>query len=406
MKTRYGRSPWVDRVPRSGVPSYPSHRGHLDTSIVVVGGGLTGCATAYAFAASGIRVVLLEAERVGRSGTGAAAGWIGPEPGAAFDDVAGALGLRTARGAWQAWRRAALDFAALVRRLGLRCGLQPFDTALVALTEEQSTRLAHERKARRAAGLDTPSISVRSLKPELGLEALAGIRVRDGAAVDPYRACLGLLRAAVARGASVFERSAVMKIAFGRKDVQVQTRTGTIRATRVVVATGGPTPLFDSLARHARVMNTYHVLTEPMPASIRNQVGRRLAVIRDGSCPSHLARWVGDDRVLVTGADADVPPSRSRDRVIVQRTGQLMYELSTLYPAISGVLPAYGWDETYTATALGLPFIGPHRNYPHHLFAFGDASHGITGAYLASRILLRQHLSERNAADDAFSFTR
>jgi glycine/D-amino acid oxidase-like deaminating enzyme len=406
MKTRYGRSPWVDQVRRSGVPSYPSHRGHLDTSVLVVGGGLTGCATAYAFAASGIRVALLEADRIGRGATGSTAGWIGPEPGAAFDDVAGAIGLRSARGAWHAWRRAALDFAALLRRLGLRCGLQSFDTALVALTEEQSKRLGRERKARRAAGLDAPLLRARSMKPELGLEAFAGIRIGDGAAVDPYRASLGLSRAAAARGAKVFERSAALKIAFGSKDVNVQTRAGTIRATRVIVATGGPTALFHSLVRHAPTRNTYHVLTEPMPAAIRNQLGRRLAVIRDGASPPHLVRWVGDDRVLVTGGDADVPPSRSRDRVIVQRTGQLMYELSTSYPAISGVLPAYGWDETYTATALGLPFVGPHRNYPHHLFAFGDASHGVTGAYLASRIMLRQHLGERDAADDAYSFPR
>jgi hypothetical protein len=51
-----------------------------------------------------------------------------------------------------------------------------------------------------------------------------------------------------------------------------------------------------------------------------------------------------------------------------------------------------------------LPFIGPHRNYPHHLFAFGDASHSATGAYLASRVLLRHHLGELDPADEAFGF--
>ena len=45
----------------------------------------------------------------------------------------------------------------------------------------------------------------------------------------------------------------------------------------------------------------------------------------------------------------------------------------------------------YARTADGLPYIGPHRNFPHHLFAFGDSSHSVTGAYLASRILLRHH---------------
>ena len=76
-----------------------------------------------------------------------------------------------------------------------------------------------------------------------------------------------------------------------------------------------------------------------------------------------------------------------------------MYELSTLYPDISGIRPAYGWHAAYARTVDGLPYIGPHRNFPHHLFAFGDASRSVTGAYLASRILLRHHLEEPEAGD-------
>jgi hypothetical protein len=48
--------------------------------------------------------------------------------------------------------------------------------------------------------------------------------------------------------------------------------------------------------------------------------------------------------------------------------------------------------------------IGPHRNFPRHLFAFGDASHSATGAYLASRILLRHYLEEVDPADEVFGF--
>ena len=106
------------------------------------------------------------------------------------------------------------------------------------------------------------------------------------------------------------------------------------------------------------------------------------------------------------GADMESPPPRLRQRVVVQRTGQLMYELSTLYPDISGILPEYGWDAGYARTSDGLPYIGPHRNFPRHLFAFGDASHSVTGAYLASRILLRHYLGEPDPADETFEFTR
>jgi len=404
--TKYGRSPWIDTFPKARVPSYPRHRGPSQTSVVVVGGGLTGSATAYAFAVHGIDVVLLEADQIGRGSTGRAAGWIGGDPTVSFAETEKALGRAAARDAFKSWRRAALDFAALIRRLDIKCAFTPQDTAIVALTPDQASLLVRDRKLRRDAGVDAPLLSARVVKAELGVDAGSALREAAGAVVDPYLTCLGLAAAAAGRGAKIFERTPVRNIKFGRRKADVITAGGAIRTDRVVVATGMPTPLFRSLIRHFWFRTSYLTMTERVPAKIRQQLGRRQAVARDLSEPSHVVRWVDDERLLIAGADTLSPPVRQRDRIVVQRTGQLMYELSTLYPDISGILPEYGWDAPYARTSDGLPYIGPHRNFPHHLFAFGDSSRSITGAYLASRMLLRHHLDELEPADRHFGFTR
>lgn len=401
--TKYGTSPWIDRFPKARVPSYAQHRGPLQTDVAIVGGGLVGCATAYAFAAAEVKVVLVEADQIGRGSTGSGAGWIADDPGVSFLDLEKALGLRPARRAWQAWHRAGLDFAALLRRLKLACALEPHGSVEVATTAEQTIRLKREQKARRDGGLESPLLNARTVGADVAL-AVPGIRARDGATFDPYRAALGLAGAASDRGARLFERSPAARIKFGRRTVDIQTRGGTIRANRVIIATGWPTALFKALRRHFWFRHRYAALTAPVPARIRQRLGGRDAVVRDLAAPPHIVRWVGGERLLVTGADSEMRPDRQRDKVLVQRTGQLMYELSTLYPDISGITPEYGWDAAYARTADGLPYIGPHRNYPHHLFAFGDSSHSATGAYLASRILLRHHLGELDAADEVFGF--
>src|SRR4029453_8352603 len=58
-----------------------------------------------------------------------------------------------------------------------------------------------------------------------------------------------------------------------------------------------------------------------------------------------------------------------------------------MYPAIVGLQPEWGWESSYGETADGLPYIGPHRNYPRHLFALGGAGDSLTGAFLAARVL-------------------
>jgi glycine/D-amino acid oxidase-like deaminating enzyme len=402
--TKFG-SPWLEQFPKSRVPAYAKQRGATQTDVVVVGGGLAGCMTAYAFAAAGVKVMLVEADQIGRGGSGSINGWIAEEPGVTLTALQKQIGPRDAKRVWQIWRRAALDCAALLRRLDVKCQLEPSGTVTVAVTLDEIARLKSEQKARRDAGIDAPLLTPALVRNEVGLQAGAAFRAKDGATLDPYRACLGLAAAAAERGAQVFERTPVKKTTFTRKDVTVVTNSGSIRANRVVITTGVPTLLFKALIRHFWLRTTYFALTDPIPAKLRQQMGRRAAVLRDSANPVHLVRWL-DDRLMVSGADAETVPLQQRAKTMVQRTGQLMYELSTMYPDVSGIQPAFGWAADYALTVNGLPCLGPHRNFPHHLFALGDASQSITGAYLASRVLLRQHFEEMDPIDKVFAFRR
>src|SRR6185436_12596108 len=103
MRTRYGTSPWIDLFPKSRRPNLPRLRGEHHTNVVVIGGGLTGCAAAYACAAAGLRPILVEAERLGQAGTGRSAGVLLSDPGPAFRDIAKAHGLRAARQIFESW---------------------------------------------------------------------------------------------------------------------------------------------------------------------------------------------------------------------------------------------------------------------------------------------------------------
>ncbi len=406
MPTRYGRSPWLDQFPKSRIPTYPRHRGPLNVDVVVIGGGLTGCATAYAFAAAGVKVALFEAGRIGHGASGSSTGWIVDEPGVGFAELEKTTDLRSARYGFHAWRRAGLDFTALLKRLDIKCHLTPTGLLTAGLTAEQALRLTREQKTRKGAGLDASMINTRASSEQAGIPTLAALRSRDGATIDPYRATLGLAAAAAARNALIFEGTPVKKTTFTRKYADVVTNAGSVRVSRIIVATGIPTSLFGSLRRHFWFKSSYLALTEPIPARVRQQLGKRAVVVRDAAIPPHVVRWVDDARLLVSGADGPTVPARTREQTMVRRTGQLMYELSTIYPEISGIMPAYGWDVPYALTAERLPYIGPHRNFPFHLFAFGDSSHGVTGSYLASRIFLRHHLDELDASDSAFGFNR
>ena len=403
-RIRHGLSPWLAAVPNARRPTYPRLTGTVDVPVVVIGGGLTGAATAYVFAAAGLRVALLEADRLGGGGTAASAGVMLLRPAGDFTEHEASHGRRAARALWQATRHAGLEGAATLRRLRIRCGLAAADEVVFAATSEQARRLAREANTRRQAGFDAIGLTAKGLAA-LGLEGVTGIRTKGHVRLNPYAACHGLTRAAAARGAAVFERSPATSIETMAHGVRVTTPKGHVDGETVILATGNPTDLVPGLKRHFVARETYLVQTPPLPAAVRAGVRDRTLLVEDRSDIPHRLFWTADDRVTWSGADQQRTLERDRQKVLVQRTGQLMYELSLLLPAISGIQPEFGWLAPYTVAQDGLPFVGPHRNYPRHLFALGLGVN-IASAFLASRLLLRHCTGQVDKGDEHFGFAR
>jgi glycine/D-amino acid oxidase-like deaminating enzyme len=397
---------WLGAFPKGRRPSYPAFRGEIDMDVVVIGGGLTGCACALSFAAAGIKVAMVEADRIGAGSTAASFGIVREDFDASFEAASSAYGLRTARLLWQDMRRASLDLAAAIRRYNVRCDLEPQDLLQLAGRDPSAVKqLRREYEARRQAGFDHTWLTAAALARETPIAAGAAIRTR-GFVFDPYRACLGFASAAANRGAAVFERSAVRRIRASRKHIEVSTANGAISAQAAIVATAAPLPDLRALRRHLATKQTYGVVTETLPAAVRRELGRRAASLRDDGDPPHFLRWMKNDRVLFTGADQPPIAARAREKALVQRAGQLMYELSTVFPAISGALPEWTWSVDYDLTVDGLPYVGVHRNFPRHLFALGHGRHGAAVSWLAARVLLRHYQGSAEKGDDLFGFGR
>jgi glycine/D-amino acid oxidase-like deaminating enzyme len=350
--------------------------------------------------------MLLEADGLGLGATACGSGLVTHRPRTEFLALERARGRRDARQIWEMTRRAALDLAATARRLGLKCQLEMSDAIHVATREDQVFPLRRELRARRSAGLEGVWLSAERVRQATNIAASGGLRTRGQSQLDPYRLCLGLAAAADKRGAIIHERTRVSRIRTGPGGVDVTTDAGRVRSQRVIVTTGSPTTLFRPLARHVRDTQTYMVLTPPLGAKIRKELGQRDTVLSDRDDPAHYLRWTRDNRMLFGGGDQPQPARRGEDKVLVQRTGQLMYELSTLYPVVSGIRPELAWAAPIKTTSDGVLIAGPHRQFPRHLFVFGTGHGGIAGSFLASRLLLRHHLGKPGKGDELFGFTR
>ena len=403
-RLRRGKTVWLSnqRNPRR----YSSLRGHYETEIAIVGGGMTGAMVAEAFTRAGADVIVVEAARVGHGSTAASTALLLQEPDWDLASLSRKYGARRATRIWQLSRDAARDFIDTMRRLQIKCDLRELDSVYYTLDEDRATRLQRELRRRQAAGLGGAWLAPRAMERLTGIRGAGAIRTRGNAQLNPLAACLGLLRAAANDGARIFERSTVHRIVPNDERVRLYTRDGKIDAQQVVIATGYATRYFRPLAGRFKMRHTYVLASNRATANQKRRIGLGDVMLWDTERPYHYVRWTADHQLLLGGEDHPVKRGAHRAAQFAEATQSLREYFETLYPALIDVGIATAWEGLFAMTPDSLPYIGPHRRYPRHAFALGYGGNGMTFAALAARILVEQWQGIRSADHGLFAFNR
>jgi glycine/D-amino acid oxidase-like deaminating enzyme len=385
---------------------YPTFTGTRETSVAIVGGGMTGALVAHAFASEGISTTLLEASLVAQGSTAASSALLLQEPDRELTQLAERYGLHASRRIWQMSRDSVYALVNLLRRLRVSCDLKDRDAIYYATDAEAVARLRREFKLRTKSGFDAEWLGPADLRRLTAISARGAIRTRRNAQFDPYRACVGLMNAAAAAGAQIFERATVRRIDARRNGVRLYTRRGVLEAERVIIATGYATPQFRPLAGRFRMYRTYVLATQPMAKAEREELGLTDVMVWDTERPYHYARWTPDRRLLLGGADRRVRRGQRRQQQFTRASAELRSYFETRLPALATIKTEFAWEGVFAITPDSLPYIGPHSRYPLHWFALGYGGNGMTFGSLAAGLLLDRWQGGQSRDHDLFTFDR
>lgn len=408
-KLRIGRPYWLECW-RGKPIKFPRVTGDHDVDVVIVGGGVTGCACAYLFVKSGLSVALVEAGEIGRGSTAASTALLMQEPDVNFTDLSAHYGRAVTERVWKRSRQAVRAFIRMLDTLDADSAMKQVPSIYFTRDAAKASELQRELSRRHRAGLGGRWLSPTALEAHTGLSGAGGILTTGNALLDPYRSCLALARAASDKGARLFTKSKVVRIRQtnhrAQGGVRVELGGGSIRARQVVVATGYATADFKPLAGRFRMFNTYVVTTPRLTPRERSATGLGNVMLWDTEVPYHYVRWTPDHRLFFGGRDQPQTPGPQRPGALRTMTNALLDELGELYPTLRGVGADYAWEGLFAITHDGLPYIGTHRHYPYHLFALGYGGNGMTFGFLAAQVLTRALHGRPVADDELFAFNR
>ena len=198
--------------------------------VVIIGGGIIGCSTAYHLTNMGWNdVVIVEKGQLTSGSTWHAAGLVGQ--------------LRSERNITRMLQYSVSLYEQLEEETGLATGWKPCGCLHLASTKERMYELKKGATTARSFGLEMRMVTPKEaldLCPILSLEGLIGAAFMptDGQA-DPAGITQALAKGARNRGAKIYEHTLVTGFEFDRKSVSaVKTDKGDIRCEIVVNCTG------------------------------------------------------------------------------------------------------------------------------------------------------------------------
>lgn len=197
--------------------------------VLIIGGGVVGCAIFWALAHYPLRLVLCEAasdvgQGISRANTAIAH--------TGFDAPPGSLEARLVTSAHQ-------RMANLCRQLGV--DYRPCGALMVALEETDCQRLDTYQQKAVANGISVEHLSAAALRsrwPYLNPQAQAGLLIPGEASVDSFALTLAYAQAAVSAGGTLWLEEAVTAIEPRAEQLVATTTRGTISARYIINAAG------------------------------------------------------------------------------------------------------------------------------------------------------------------------
>jgi glycine/D-amino acid oxidase-like deaminating enzyme len=354
------------------------------SDVIVVGGGLAGCSTAYYLAADGVDVLLLEQDELNSGASGNNAGSLHAQ---LQHEPYLELGEPWARSFIPALRFFAASIA-LWRGAGETIGDDlevSLDGGLLVAADAAQMRVIEAKAAvERAAGLPIELLDVATLRriaPYVSERMVGAAFCPIEGKANPLAAGPAFAAAAAARGARIETRQRVLDIQREAGGFAVVTASRTHRARRVVNAAGINAGRIAALVGASIDIQAFAIqlsVTEPVAPLI----GHLLYYVRDRLTMKQTRQGT----ILIGGGWPALVDDRGRAQVSPQSLARNLAVALEVVPRIAAVDVVRTWAAIVNGTRSWMPLLGELPGVPGYFLNYVPWM-GFTGAPAGSRIV-------------------
>ena len=190
------------------LPNFPKLNTDIHVDAVIVGGGITGITTAYLLTNAGLKVALLESDRLLNGTTGHTTAKITAQHDLIYDELIRNIGIDRA-GMYYESNMEALNFIKKTIELHeIDCDFSPQDAWLYATTEKYQEKI--EKEAIAYEKLNIKGSLVDSIP--FGIEVKNALIMSNQAQFHPVKYLTALVKQIISKGAQIFEQTTAVDV--------------------------------------------------------------------------------------------------------------------------------------------------------------------------------------------------
>jgi glycine/D-amino acid oxidase-like deaminating enzyme/nitrite reductase/ring-hydroxylating ferredoxin subunit len=384
----------------ASLPTFAPLDRDIDVDVVVVGGGLTGVTTAYLLRSEGLRVALIERDRVAAADTGHTTAHLTYVTDYRLSELVEHFGEEAAKAFWNAGAAAIDQIERIIAETGAECDFrrvpgylhEPVSIAGAKARGKELESLKKDAALARSLGFDAEFVA------EIPLIERAGVHFSNQAKFHPRKYLKALLRAIPGNGSYVFEHTAFESVE--DEPFAVIANGKRIRCDYLVLATHNPlmgrkNAFGAALFQTKLSLYTSYVLGARLPLGSVPE-----ALFWDTRDPYDYLRvdTHADHQYVIFGGE-DVKTGQEED--IHQLYGRLENRLHHYLP---NAQITHRWLGQVVETDDGLPFIG--ENTERQFIATGFCGNGFTLGTVSAVMARDRLMNRQNAWVDLFRVDR
>lgn len=373
---------------------YPTLNSDIECDVVVAGGGLSGCLTAYYLSQYNISTVLIEKNKIAQGRTLLSSGILQYELSKNLIELEKLISKEKAVRAYKLCQKSIDDIENILSNILKPADFQKVDSIYINSLKQDG--LKEEFEFRKANGFPVEHMDHELVKSNLLNITGDAIYSESFAMVDPLKLCHSIVKASVSKGARVYENTQLISFDFSADKIRVNTKNHSINCKKLVFAAGQSA---------LKLIKENIVSFTPAYTLVSNELKDfkgwyKNCLIHEVGDTSFNIRTINNKRVLIQMHHS------SENENLKDQVDILLNKLRSLLPENLSLQPEFFWKCSYSETKDGLPYIGEHPDFPNCYFNLPLGGNGDTLAIAGAQIIKDLILYNSNPDAKLFSFNR